>query len=571
MASDVEANAAAEASEEKNWRRKGKHDKEKPWDEDPTIDRWTVEKFDPSWNEGGLLEKLIFVINTVDSSSKRHDELHHAQVVEIENGISNASIETGQGANQIRALKRPGDTRWGSHFASVYSLIKMFGVVYSAIQDMAADGSLGSIRADADTSFSYLSSFEFIFILCLTKEIFEITEILGQAFQKKSQDIVNAVCLVSSTKECLQELRSDDGYQQFIDTVIEFCVSHSIDIPDFEETYILRGGRARHQPDQLTKEHYFQVEIFRATLDTQLFELNRRFNEKVEGSMTVSTTRKTRDPYIILKARDLIKLLSRSVPAPQAIKVLNDEMNCDIIKIGSIIRNKERFVKRRERLLGPNLSTLKAIEILTGCYILVQGNTVAAMGTFKGLKQVRRVVEDCIKNIKHPVYHIKELLIKRELAKNPALATESWDRFLPNFKKKNVKQKKPNTKEKKQYTPFPPPQQPSKIDLELESGEYFMSDKKKSAKKWQDKLDKQSEKSEEKKRKREAAFVPPKENTQSTKTTNDNNGIADIAKSLKKKTKKLRNSEAQENVKIESYVASNEESHSKKKHKSSSM
>lgn len=81
-------------------------------------------------------------------------------------------------------------------------------------------------------------------------------------------------------------------------------------------------------------------------------------------------------------------------------------------------------------------------------------------------------------------------MIKRELAKDPQLATESWDRFLPQFRKKHLttsqKTEKKNQKlseknesrkvaglepvghtskksEKKVYTPFPPAQQPRKV------------------------------------------------------------------------------------------------------------
>lgn len=276
----------------------------------------------------------------------------------------------------------------------------------------------------------------------------------------------------------------------------------------------------------------------------------------VKGSMIVSTTRKTRDPYIIVKARDLIKLLSRSVPAPQAIKILNDEMQCDIIKIGGLVRNKERFVKRRQHLVGPNSSTLKALEILTGCYILVQGNTVAAMGSFKGLKQVRRIVEECMMNKMHPLYNIKVLMMRRDLASNPELANENWDRFLPKFKKKNVKQKKVKSKEKKAYTPFPPPQPPSKVDLQLESGEYFLSDKKKSAKKWQEKQEKQTDKTAENKRRRDEAFIPPQEpSLQSTGTNNEKNDVSELAESLKKKTKELKKRKSAEKIDPEAYIA----------------
>jgi len=49
---------------------------------------------------------------------------------------------------------------------------------------------------------------------------------------------------------------------------------------------------------------------------------------------------------------------------------------------------------------------MKAIELLTNCYVMVQGNTVSVMGPYKGLKETRRIVIDCMNNI-HPIYHIK--------------------------------------------------------------------------------------------------------------------------------------------------------------------
>ena len=43
--------------------------------------------------------------------------------------------------------------------------------------------------------------------------------------------------------------------------------------------YIARQGRARNQEDNFAMEQYYRVNIFYATIDSQLQELNIRFND----------------------------------------------------------------------------------------------------------------------------------------------------------------------------------------------------------------------------------------------------------------------------------------------------
>ena len=140
-------------------------------------------------------------------------------------------------------------------------------------------------------------------------------------------------------------------------------------------------------------------------------------------------------------------------------------------------------------------------------------------------------------------------MIKRELAKDPNLAEENWERFLPNFRKKNVQRHKPKkVREKKDYTPFPPPQQPSKVDLMIESGEYFLSEEQKRANANAHKAEKQEQRLEERRKEREAAFIAPKEKKRSLKDKS-NDHDADTKKSVDKLKEKMKKSKKKDNEK----------------------
>ncbi|XP_021971676.2 zinc finger MYM-type protein 1-like [Helianthus annuus] len=221
---------------------------------------------------------LVDIVNVVCASSKRHDELQKAKASEVEKLLELGEINSGKGQNQLGTLRRAGDTRWGSHYNSVCSLIKMFDatrVVLAGIIDDVAHTTFAQ-RGDADGAWRNMQSFEFVFILHLIEKVMGKTEILSQALQSKSQDILNAMELVSATKITLNNYRND-GWDSLIKEVTLFCNKHIIEVPDMKAPFTSTRYRARKNDLQFTFEHYYRVDLFISTLDKQIHELNSRF------------------------------------------------------------------------------------------------------------------------------------------------------------------------------------------------------------------------------------------------------------------------------------------------------
>ncbi|XP_075669826.1 uncharacterized protein LOC142639551 [Castanea sativa] len=184
---------------------------------------------------------LLSIVNVVGASCKRTKQLKKAYANQIAYFVEIDELETRRGLNQISTLQRAGDTSWGSHLRSISSL-----------------------------------------------EIMKITDALCQALQCQTQDILNVMNFVSSTKALIQNFR-DKEWGNLFTTMKSFCEARDIDVPDMNARYVERGGLARYQQDDFTIEHHYRVDIFYATIDFILQELNHRFSEHAVELLNLSS------------------------------------------------------------------------------------------------------------------------------------------------------------------------------------------------------------------------------------------------------------------------------------------
>ncbi|KAL5781907.1 hypothetical protein ACOSP7_006936 [Xanthoceras sorbifolium] len=216
-----------------------------------------------------FFSKLTSAVNIIGASYKRNSELQFAQKDAIEHMITIDELETGKGANQLENLQRVGDTRWDSHFHSICSLLRLFGPTCVVLQNIINDGSNYTQRGDADAAYDAITSFEFIFILHLMKEIMRFTDILCQALQQKSQDISNAMHLVSTTKALIQNMR-EDGWESLLENVNSFCSRYEIDVPNMSDRYLMGRGRSSHKKEHITIKHHYRQAMELLTLSSAL-------------------------------------------------------------------------------------------------------------------------------------------------------------------------------------------------------------------------------------------------------------------------------------------------------------
>jgi hypothetical protein len=126
--------------------------------------------------------------------------------------------------------------RWSSHFNFVCSLIKMFRATCSVLDIISKEGTNYSQRGDTEAAYMVLTSFEFILILHFMKQIMGFTNSFCQVFQQNSQDILNAMTGVSTTKSLIWNLRNEE-WKHFLNTVKSFCEENETNVPDINARY----------------------------------------------------------------------------------------------------------------------------------------------------------------------------------------------------------------------------------------------------------------------------------------------------------------------------------------------
>jgi hypothetical protein len=122
--------------------------------------------------------------------------------------------------HQETNLARPADTRWGSHYLTLLRLETMWDSVLHVLRIVHEEG---RVPTQAAGLIEKMECFKIVFILKLMLKILAITNGLSQILQRKNANIVVAMELLEAVKIRMAMMRTDSGWESFLENVKEFC------------------------------------------------------------------------------------------------------------------------------------------------------------------------------------------------------------------------------------------------------------------------------------------------------------------------------------------------------------
>ncbi|XP_031282487.1 zinc finger MYM-type protein 1-like [Pistacia vera] len=226
---------------------------------------------------GEFFQSLSMLSNTIAASCKRIDLLRDKQYENVISLISNGDLHIRRGLNQECIIKRPGDTRWGSHIGTIHSVINLFSSVVDVLRVIEIEGDDWQNKSQARSLLRIMENFEFVFLLFLMKRVLGITNELSQALQRKDQDLLNAIQVVQISKRRLHKMRNEDTcFDILLKEAFDMCKDNDIPILENMED---NCGRTKLGIALITNKHHFKVELIYTVLDNIQEELNNRFDE----------------------------------------------------------------------------------------------------------------------------------------------------------------------------------------------------------------------------------------------------------------------------------------------------
>ncbi|XP_037424497.1 uncharacterized protein LOC119289236 isoform X1 [Triticum dicoccoides] len=183
---------------------------------------------------------ITLIVNTVNASCKRHDELAQEQHDNIVSQLESGEIFSGRGKNQATNLVRPGDTRWGSHHKTLCRFIEMWTSVLHVLENIHDDAenltqrgrsipARGRSRGRGGQMVTFYQRFRYEIFNVLLDQI--ITE-LNNRFAERSTQLLRCIA-------CLDPRNSFANFDE--DKLVQLAQMYADDFSIYEISFVLRN------------------------------------------------------------------------------------------------------------------------------------------------------------------------------------------------------------------------------------------------------------------------------------------------------------------------------------------